>query len=203
LNQEESAPEFKIYIPSVTGALRQGEIISGLIQTRLQTNSVGSDEPVIDFELHPLAIVVTQDCDLEQDFKARISPKNDSLSPNNKLIPNILFCQIISAEELKQSNSLNSKLWERVKINKDERYHFFQKVIADDDAIGEGLSELGLDFKRYFTLPTEEVYARIEFDAKRRCCLLSPYLEHFSTRFAYYQFRVALPQDHLSESPNL
>jgi hypothetical protein len=203
LNQEEPVPEFKIYIPSTAGALRQGEIISGLTQIRLQIESVGSDEPVVDFEWHPLAIVVTQDCDLEQDFKIRTLLQNSTPSPSNKLLPNILFCQIISAEELKQANALNSALWSRVKINKDERYHFFQKVMPSDDALGEGLSELGLDFKRYFSIPTEEVYARLKLDAQRRCCLLSPYLEHFSTRFAYYQFRVALPQDHLSESVNL
>ena len=101
MNQEEAVPEFKIYTSSVTGALRQGEIISGLIQTRLQANSVGSDEPIVDFETHPLAIVVTQDCDLEQDFKARNLEENTPPCTSNKLIPNILFCQIISAEELK------------------------------------------------------------------------------------------------------
>jgi hypothetical protein len=86
-----------------------------------------------------------------------------------------------------------------VKINKHERYHFLQLVEPSCDAQGTGLVELGIDFKRYFTLPTEEVYKRVEIgSAKRRCVLESPYLEHFSTRFAYYLSRVALPQDHAS-----
>jgi len=55
--------------------------------------------------------------------------------------------------------------------------------------------ELGIDFKRYFTLPTAEVYYQIQRQAARRCCLRSPYLEHLSTRFHAYQQRLALPED--------
>jgi hypothetical protein len=45
-----------------------------------------------------------------------------------------------------------------------------------------------MDFKRYFSLPTEEVYYRIDSEAKRRCRLVSPYAEHLSTRFVIISF---------------
>jgi hypothetical protein len=68
------------------------------------------------------------------------------------------------------------------------------------DRLQEGLPELAIDFKRYFTVPTDEVYRRIELgEARRRCLLISPYLEHLSSRYAYFLSRIALPVDHASE----
>ena len=109
--------------------------------------------------------------------------------------------EVAAAEDLYGRVKLtNKKLWDHIRINKDERYHFLQKVEPPDDALGQGLPELGLDFKRYFTVPTDEVYRRVELsEAQRRCFLASPYLEHLSSRFAFYLSRVALPEDHLSE----
>lgn len=63
-----------------------------------------------------------------------------------------------------------------------------------------GLPELGIDFKKIFTIPTDEIYQRIALgQVKRRAVLVSPYLEHLSSRFAYFLSRIALPQEHLSE----
>ena len=75
-----------------------------------------------------------------------------------------------------------------------------QKVDATCDGLQQGLPELTIDFKRYFTIPTDEVYKRIEIsETKRRCVLVGPYLEQLSSRFAYFIGRVALPEDHFSE----
>jgi hypothetical protein len=66
--------------------------------------------------------------------------------------------------------------------------------------LNEGLSELAIDFKKYFTLPIEELYRRIEIgEAQRRCVLVSPYMEHVCNRFSYFLSRIALPFDHASE----
>ena len=46
----------------------------------------------------------------------------------------------------------------------------------------------------------EEVYRRIELKmAIRRSIMESPYLEHLSSRFAYYLSRIALPSEHSSD----
>jgi hypothetical protein len=121
--------EEQIYVPCFQdGPLRQGEIVTGLIQARLNIDSINLPEPIVDYIIHPYAIA------------------------------------------------------------------------RDEDVMGEGLPELGIDFKRYFTISAAEVYIRLDSnEIQRRCRLVSPYLEHFSTRFAYYQFRVALPADHYSE----
>ncbi len=93
---------------------------------------------------------------------------------------------------------MNSTIWDRVKKNKDERYHFLEKVPAECDLRGEGIPELTVDFKRYFTLPVEEVYYQLTSGC-RRCVLCPQYLEHLSSRFSYFIGRVALPHDHVSE----
>jgi hypothetical protein len=63
-----------IYAPSPNdGTLRQGELLSALIQVRLSLATVVDEPEAPEFEtiVHPFAIVVSQDCDLDWDFKAR------------------------------------------------------------------------------------------------------------------------------------
>jgi hypothetical protein len=189
------------YALSSNGSLRQGEILSNLKQYKFNIEKLRSGENFIEPIIHPFAVVITQDCDCEQDFKVRQNKDFDS----DKIIPSILFCELVPAELLrnrdkgKQKVDINSKVWDRIKINKDERYHFLEATLKTVDMINEGLPEFALDFKRYFTIPTEEVYYRIEIgEAKRRSRLVSPYLEHLTSRFNYFQSRIALPEDHTS-----
>ena len=52
--------------------LYQGEIVEGLIQVRQTLETIGANGPLrLDEIVHPFAIVMTQDCDLEQDFCLR------------------------------------------------------------------------------------------------------------------------------------
>lgn len=188
------------YAPSADGALRQGEILTNLKQFRLNIESLRSGKPLAEPIIHPFAIIVTQDCDCEQDYK----PRKDNIV-SNAIIPSILFCEVVAAESLRYRDKgnktvdINSTVWGQVRINKNERYHFLEEIPITEDSLGEGLPELALDFKRYFTIPTEEIYYRIEIgEAKRRCRLVSPYLEHLTSRFNYFQSRIALPEDHTS-----
>lgn len=76
----------------------------------------------------------------------------------------------------------------------------FQLCLPMQTSRGEGAPELVIDFKRYFTLPTGELYRWIALgETRRRCRLRSPYMEHLSSRFAYFLSRVALPEDYRSE----
>jgi hypothetical protein len=144
-------------------------------------------------KLHPFALILTQGCELEQDFHAR---RGEVLE--DKQIPAILFCEVVNAVDLR-SRVKKSEHWNLLKSNRDERYHFFQAVEKEFDVEGEGLPELGVDLKRIFTIPTDEVYYRIRCgEARRRCCLQSPYLEHSCHRFANFLSRVALPEPHSS-----
>ncbi|HSB11889.1 MAG TPA: hypothetical protein VLM38_20555 [Blastocatellia bacterium] len=177
-------------------SLRQGEILTDIVQVKLQLDSLTEETAFIDSVNHPYAIIVSQDCDLIQDFGAR----NNAGVSSDKLLPSVLFCEVVTAEELRGREGIKSDIWKRIRANKDERYQFLEKVQPQDDACDVGLPELGIDFKRYFSLPTEEVYYRLDLDTKRRCRLVTPYAEHVSSRFCYYLVRIALPRDHYSEA---
>ncbi len=193
----------------ISTSLRQGEIISNLIQIQINLDSIiESDNESLqeknysaDNVLHPYAIVVTQDCDLEQDYYFRFHERGK----DRHKLPSILFCEVIEAEELVHGNR-NETIFQvgpirnNFRNNDDYRFHFIQSIPKEYDAFDEGLPELGIEFKRYFTIPTDEVYHRLNlFHAQRRCRLQSPYLEHFCTRFHYYHYRIALPEQYESE----
>ncbi|MFH1436610.1 MAG: hypothetical protein ABIJ56_12950 [Pseudomonadota bacterium] len=185
--------EFIFYEPVTSGNLHQGEVLSNVILAQLDPASL--HDPIVNYITHPYAIVLSQECDLYWDFRGRSEAAFVS-----KKIPQILFCEVITAETLRGREGINAGLWKHMRENKDERYHFLQKVEPPQDGSAEGIPELGIDFKRYFTLSTEELYKRIENEeTKRRFRLKSPYTEHLNSRFAHYISRVALPIPHQSE----
>jgi len=191
----------RIYVPSANGgALRQGEILTGVVQAvvGLGTRLADVSELRVNLKAHPYAVVVTQDCDLDWDFKTRQETPDEPESSSPKTVPNILLCEVDTAERLRKD--FNTKTWNQVKTNKNERYHFLQKIGPEEDLHAQGLPELAVDFKRYFTLPTGELYYRIQSgEARRRCRLGTPYVEHFAQRFHFFQSRIALPAEHESE----
>jgi hypothetical protein len=182
----------EIYSVSDAGRLWQGEIVSDIVEYRILAPDGVSDDLNVEPVTHPVAIVLSQDCDLEWDYRARRADAEDA-----KQIPNVLFCEVIDAETFRGRRDIKSDIWRRIKNNSDERYAFLESIPVDQDALGMGLPDLGVDFKRYFALPTPEVYSQIESGtASKRSRLRSPYLEHFCSRFFRFQARVALPREH-------
>jgi len=177
--------------PGLGSCLCHGEVLSDLVRFRLDIATMHEPEPSIAEIHYPYVVVLSQSCDLSQDFEGRKSGKPQ--------LPEILFCSVPTAESLRATCG-GSDIWKRVRQNKDERYHFLEKAPPAVDHCGEGIPELGVDFKRYFTLPTDEIYRRLEIGPTRpRTVLITPYLEHLSNRFAYFLGRVALPREHISE----
>lgn len=184
------------YIPAVSGGpLRQGEILSSLEQYLARAADSAGMAPVdLRLKTHPFAVVLTQDCDLAQDFAGR-----QGAAQNKLLVPNILMCEMDFAEDLKGDAdriARGSDIWKRIVHNKDERFHYLREVTRDADASGEGVAPLLVDFKRSFTLPTEGLYEQLSRNAKRRAILTCPYREHLASRHAFFISRVALPVDH-------
>jgi hypothetical protein len=143
---------------------------------------------------HELVIVMSQDCDLDQDYSRRAGGGQGTL-------PNVMLCDVYRAEVLRarvqEQQQLNRQDWRRrIAQNQNERFHYLQRVERIRDLQHEGLTALALDFKIYFTLPTDELYARLPRGIRRRCRLNTPYMEHLAHRFFKFQSRVALPQDH-------
>jgi hypothetical protein len=179
-----------IYAPSPnSGHLRQGEILSDVVQARLRLDSIGPvKEPIVDYPMHPYAVVLNQDCDLQWDFADRQS--------GGGTLPNILFCEMMPVDEFYKRLTEGSDIRRRIKNNKDERYQVLEAVPPEEDVLGLGMPDMGIDFKRYFTILTDEVYLRLESEIKRRALLLPLYAQHLTSRFCYFQSRIPVPREH-------
>ena len=178
------------------GSLRQCEILENVVELRVVLDSLRGEGGVPEFDerVHPLAVIVSQDCDLTWDYQARTAADDVRPSLANKLLPNTLLCELFEATDLRGMQALNGPIWRRIERNQDERYHFLQRCDGQRDLAGVGFPELAIDFKRLFTIPTEELYYRISAgEIRRRSVLSGPFLQDLSNRFGYYHLRVALP----------
>jgi hypothetical protein len=180
-------------------SLRQGEILTGVVQYKPVADELLQQTQELSFEavLHPYVIVVTQDCDLDWDYKNRNS-QDIQLS---KSLNSIILCEIGTAQEIRDTaDNMNTKEWGLVKNHRHERFYFFEKIPAENEIEKEGLPELTADFKRVFGMDSNTLYHQIEIGMiKRRTVLVSPYLEHFSRRYYCFHGRVALPSQYESE----
>jgi hypothetical protein len=191
---------FPYSLPESSGPLRQGEILASVSEylvTPMGALGARPGDPVTTtVKQHPFAVVLTQDCDLAQDFVGRSSEGDRS---HNLLIQNVLLCQIDLAENMKNGGSIarGSDIWKRITQNKDERYQFLRAVPPEFDALNVGVGPLLCDLKRIFTLPTELLYRELsDGSAVRRTVMVSPYMEHLCSRHASFLSRVALPLNH-------
>lgn len=184
-----------------SGALRQGEILFNVVQVSLYPDTLDTGAPRIERSTHRYAIVVTPDCDLDWDFKAQHGIANQA-----KIVPNIVLCAVMFSSDLaklinddmKPGKKFETRTpWKRTTQNREERYHFLEKIDGTLDLQGKGTRSLGIDFKRFFTIPTKILYASIDNGLTFRMCrLVQPYSDHLNSRFAYFQSRIGLPEDH-------
>jgi hypothetical protein len=182
-------------------ALRQGEILTGVVQYKPVVNQLSKQAQELSFEtiIHPYAIIITQDCDLDWDYRARKSPENQSA----KLLNSVILCEIATAQEVRDIQDkqvMNSKTWDLVTSHRHERYYFFERIPSECEGEKEGLPELTADFKKVFGIDAATLYRQIKIGAvKRRTILISPYSEHFSRRYHSFHGRIALPSQYESE----
>ena len=186
----------QVFAASVSGTvLRQGEIISEYIQYQLNVDAMRQGIVELTPIPHPYVVVLSQDCDLEQDYARRANGASENL------LASVLFCAAAPADDdFRHGVGLNSNEWKKVRQNNDPRFHFIRAASAAVDAVAVGFPELVVDFKQYFAVPTVEAYYAIE-TARRRCRLVTPYVEHLTHRFAAQLGRVALPLDHHEPQP--
>jgi hypothetical protein len=177
-------------ISPIRTEFRQGEIISNVSQW----SWASQEEELLVIE-HPFVIIASQDCDLLQDFSARSQGKQGDLN-------GVLLYEAHKTFGLKAALP-GSDVWRRVIRNNDERYHALQASSADFDREKQGIPDLIVDFKRFFTISVVELTRQCEPTgaARRRCILKEPYKEHFQSRAAFYIQRVGLPRPHRIVSP--
>jgi hypothetical protein len=173
-----------------SGALRQGEILTNFTQYEIDVQHLRLGEIVVAPITHPYVIVLSQDCDLDQDYRRRSRGEQDDL------LTSVTFCALTPADQdFRKDVGLASNEWKKFKQNQDPRRHYLRDVSGTDDASGQGLPELAIDFRQYFSISTALAYFALE-SAQRRCRLEQPYAEHLNNRFSWHISRVALPLDH-------
>jgi hypothetical protein len=172
------------FLAAEVGALRQGEILSGV--TLYDYLPEGSE---IQPKIKSFAIVVNQDCDLIQDFDRRQATGEGNLE-------HALLIEGQLAEVVRPTIG-GRDLWKPVSQNKNERFQLFSRIIAERDACGEGLPSLMFDFRAFFSVPVPEIYRQIQAgEARRRCRLADIYRENFQQRLAAFLSRIPLPEPH-------
>ena len=178
--------------------LRQGEILSGIQEFKPEHPgepiSLGSLEPTFTPVNHPLAIVITPDCDLLTDFLARQSPVQEIFSA--RLLQHIHCCDLYEKKEIRDSYSLNSNLWRRVTQNQNERYHRIPSgKVADQDDLEH--PALYMDFKRMFTMPTEFLYGCLATWEVERLGIIPPiWIHDLIQRYFAFHSRIGVPDPH-------
>jgi len=163
--------------------------MSGLVQYAPASMASSAVIEIVEIT-HPFSVVLSQECDLGWDYVERSKDGSETKNLNN-----VLLCSAHEERDIRDAKNLTSSIFKRVKQNKDERFQYLEECSPEIDRQETGVPPLVLDFKGYFTIPTEHLYEQVKQNA-RRCCLCTPYAEHLSSRFAYFQSRLALPRDH-------
>jgi hypothetical protein len=155
---------------------------------RLQEEDDRVTYSVIEF---PLVFVLSQDCDLEQDYRYRWGEKQGS--SHDKFLFSVLVAPLYNAqhvyngEHLTELNmSMNNKISKSdIKSNQMPRYHYldFPPELKIPAAV--------IDFKHYFSVNIEDL--KKNYDSHFVCKVAELYRESVSQRFANFLSRIGLP----------
>ncbi|KKG92433.1 hypothetical protein [Methanosarcina mazei] len=166
--------------------------------------------------IFPYVIVLTQDCDLAQDFSDRFAQNtsdeliqcniSDELIQGNSLIMSVLVAPLYNAEQVcsgehlselkrnmnpivkyKKKGKEETTDYKRLLQNETPRYHY---VTFRNEL---NMSSSVIDFKHYFSLNTDHLYSIKEQNFV--CKISELYREHISQRFAYFLSRIGLPDN--------
>ncbi len=182
--------------PKEGDQLHQGELLRRVWDWIAKYDDNG--KPIgAEAHIYKLAVIVAQDCDLEQDFDDR---KDEPTVETD--LRSVLLCRAAPAEEFRaeRRKELSTSFWRIVRSNRAERYQYVAEVPTEADAAGKGHEAMLVDFKSYFTVRTVELYRQIRATDEKSAALFTvlnvPWREHLQQRFVSYQARVGLPLDH-------
>lgn len=147
-----------------------------------------------DILLLDYAVVLSQECDIEQDYNDR--DRDEGIQ--DKHVQALLVAPAYLAETLKAGEHLlsagfkmqkmNTEMWRVVKNNKNERYHFIEQCPALN------VPDLVVDFKHMYTLSRSYFYQAI-LNNSYRASLAYLSRELLSQRFCNFLSRIGLPDE--------
>jgi len=179
------------YIKHTKKRICQGDIfrdVKYLLLPRVTEDKIEINELIV-----PYLIILTQECDLDLDYKFHSNTQSED---QDKYLQSILVSPAYIAEkvrsgthleglELKMQN-INSRKWSDIKSNQNLRYHYLPK----DDTFR--IPPLIVDFKHYYTIPRDLFYDK--FLDHYIGTLDQLFRESLSHRFSHYLSRIGLPK---------
>ena len=170
----------------------QGDIYRDILVLGWRYTADSSDDYDVISNTYPYVVLITQECDLEQDHQNR----NSAGDKHDKYLQSLLVCPAYQAEIFKRGEHLdqfslkmekwNSDRFRLIKRQMNERYHFLE------NDINLQIPNLVIDFKHYFTIPTETLY---HIRGKKYLASLRPlFREELSHRFSFFLSRIGLPE---------
>ncbi len=189
-----------VYESASDGPIRQAELLTSISEFQAIPDANENPTEVATRRVeHPLIIVLSQDCDLEQDFNVRHPaekppPDHEAVEASPAALTHVLLCDAHEESELKKRlpDGLGSRDFRRIAGNQNERYHRIDGAELGDT--GASIDPLFLDFRRYFSIPCPAIYEQFASNAAGRTARLPAYYLHdLNHRFYSYLARVAIP----------
>lgn len=156
------------------------------------TENIHTDKSIVRVRkiVFPFVVCLNQECDLESDFR-----DNGKLFCDNNLLhiaiaPAFIFEQFLSGTHWGKIFSNNSPqkrsdtAVRKITDNEIPRYHYLK--FPDSE-----MPELIIDFKHFFTIDRNQLYAQID---NRLCSLEQLFKEKINQRFSYFISRIGLPE---------
>jgi hypothetical protein len=184
----------KIDINKIETRVCQGDIISNVEFVEYAIEKSGQIE--ISKIVFPYVYVLTQDCDLEQEYSSRI---NVNAQNQDKHLISVIVAPLYNIEQVydgihlediglkmqtisRKADKTDNKI---LKQNNNPRYHYLE--FSDEVSIPNSV----IDFKHYFT-----VNNNLLLDKKKNsfvCKVSELYRENISHRFSFFLSRIGLP----------
>lgn len=183
-----------------SGELRQGELLLDIWVHRVPGAAMrlpaGGPAPSVDQYHHAATVVIHSDCDLLQDFRARTEARQNGrvLERTDKALVNeVLMCDAFLPNEIHERKP-GRDFRKRVAQNQEERYHTLE--FRPIQIGGSQVSTLVLDFRKTFSIDTENLYAAIAAGGVQRVGLIPDvYVHDLMHRSFGYMSRVGLPDE--------
>lgn len=185
--------------PEVSLRICQGDIIKNV---KYVEYNIEGTQLKVEESIYPYVIVLSQDCDLSQDYNNRsiISPHEEDPEKklnHDKYLVSTIVAPLYNFEHLREGDHLLHMGLKMHRINSDmkgnlisntmPRYHYFD--------FGEnilGLVPSVVDFKHYFTVNVKYL-EHLKLQGQYVCKISELYRENISHRFAHFLSRIGLP----------
>lgn len=182
-------------IKSKSTRLRQGDVIRDVEYIEYVSEVHGIIE--VSKIIFPLVVVLTQDCDLEQDFRFRWSREAKTKKTQDKWLLSVLVAPLYNVEHVYLGEHLTDIDIKMEPINRKKtggtmlannerpRYHYIE--FSPEVPIVPSV----VDFKHYFSVNIK--YLKKVKSTNLVCSISDIYRADLSQRFASYLARIGLP----------